>query len=222
MKNLNLKPFLFILLGFSGLVWFVIATASGLNMKGLFDFMRPIPKVVTADLLLIGFFMKWGWRFKYLQGWLVTFPDLNGTWQGQIQTNWKDAEGKTPGPIAVILTIKQTFGHVSCVMRTAEMESHSYAEGFCIDNERQVRQLCYSYTSKPIASLRERSMPHDGTILFKIIGKPVRKLEGEYWTQRKTTGTVILTFKTRSLQDELPSDLPIHPMTAKSIHDKGE
>ena len=128
LKNLNLKPFLFILLAFSSLVWFGIATASGLNMQNFFDFMRPVPKVVTADLLLVGIFTEWLWRCKHLQGWLVPFPDLNGTWQGHIQTNWKDTEGNTPGPIPTILTIKQTFGRISCVMRTGEMESHSYLE----------------------------------------------------------------------------------------------
>ncbi len=91
MRNLNLKPFLFILLGFSGVVWFAIATANGLDMKNLVDFMRPIPQVVTADLLLAGIFMQWGWRWKLLQSWLVPFPDLNGTWEGQIQSNWKDS-----------------------------------------------------------------------------------------------------------------------------------
>ena len=217
MKNLNLQPFLFILLGFSGLVWFLIATTSGLNMKNLLDFMRPVPNVVTADLLFVALFTKWGWRWKLLQDWLVPYPDLNGTWQGTIQTHWKDADGNTPGPISAVVTIRQTFGQVSCVMRTAEMESHSYAEGFCIDQERQVRQLCYSYTSKPKVSLRNRSTPHDGTILFNIIGKPVHKLEGEYWTQRKTTGTVALSFLTKNLLDELPSDLPMHPMTVGSI-----
>jgi len=206
MRNLNLKPFLYILLGFSGLVWFIIAAASGLNMKNFLDFLRPIPQVVTADLLLAGFFTQWAWRWKLLQGWLVPFPDLNGTWEGTIQTNWKDSEGKVLGPISVILTIKQSFGHISCVMRTAEMESHSYSEGFCIDRERQVRQLCYSYTSKPSVSLRDRSTPHDGTVLFNIVGRPTKKLEGEYWTQRQTTGTITLVFRTKGLLDELPSN----------------
>jgi hypothetical protein len=212
MKNLNLKPFLFILLAFSGLVWFGLATASGLNMQNFVDFMRPIPKVVTADLLLVGIFMKWLWRWKPLQGWLVPFPDLNGTWQGNIQTNWKDTEGKTPGPIPAILTIKQTFGRQSCVMRTGEMVSHSYLEGFCIDKDAQVRRLCYSYTSKPKTALRNRSTPHDGTMLFNIVGDPVSKLEGEYWTQRQTTGSVELTFRSNELVDELPTDLAAHPM----------
>ncbi len=213
MMNLNLKPFLFILLIFSGLVWFTIATVSGLNMGHFIDFMRPIPKVVTADLILVGFFMKWGWRWKLLQGWLVPFPDLNGTWQGQIQTNWKDAQGNKPDRIPVILTIKQTFGRASCVMRTAEMESHSYVEGFSIDREAQILRLCYSYTSKPKSGLRERSTPHDGTIVFNIISKRAKKLDGEYWTQRQTTGSVTLSFRTKELLDELPANLPAHPMT---------
>lgn len=158
--------------------------------------------------------MKWGWRWRLLQGWLVPFPNLNGTWQGDIQTNWKDNKGNVLSPIPVVLIIKQSFGHVSCVMRTAEMESHSYLEGFCIDRERQIRQLCYSYTSKPKARLRDRSTPHDGTILFNIIGSPVNKLVGEYWTQRQATGNVSLTFRTKDLLEELPPDLLDHPMVS--------
>ncbi len=107
---------------------------------------------------------------------------------------------------------------MSCVMRTGEMESHSYLEGFCIDKDAQVRRLCYSYTSRPKASLRERSTPHDGTMLFNIIGKPVHKLEGEYWTQRQTSGTVTLAFRTNELLDEMLGDLPTHPMTGGEGH----
>jgi hypothetical protein len=178
--------------------------------------MRPIPTVVTVDLLIVGIFMKWLWRWKHLQGWLIPFPDLNGTWQGYIQTNWKNEEGKTPGPIPTILTVKQSFGRMSCVMRTAEMESYSYLADFCIDKDSQIRRLCYSYTSKPKAALRDRSTPHDGTILFNIIGSPVRKLEGEYWTQRTTTGTVTLTYRTAEILEELPPDLPAHPMAREA------
>lgn len=211
MTNLNLKPLLFILLGFSGLVWFAIATTNNLNMNNLLDFIRPIPQVVTVDLLALGLFMKWGWRWKLLHDWLVPFPDLNGTWEGTIQTDWKDAGGKVPNPIVAILTIRQSFLYISCVMRTAEMESHSYAEDFSIDKDRQIRQLCYSYTSKPAVSLRSRSTPHDGTLLLNVTGKPVRKLAGEYWTQRQTTGAVSLTLRTKRHLDELPRDLSTLP-----------
>lgn len=218
MKNLNMKPFLYLLAGFSAIVLFLAAMVQGFDLRNFLDVLRLIPIVATADGIAYFVFTVWLWRWKRFQGWLIPFPDLNGTWQGHIQTNWKDAEGKTLGPILTILTIKQNFGRISCVMRTGEMESHSYVEGFCIDKDAQVRRLCYSYTSKPKASLRERSTPHDGTILFNIIGKPVHKLEGEYWTQRQTTGTVTLAFRTHELLDEMPSDLPTHPVTFGEGH----
>lgn len=213
MKNLNMKPFLYLLAGFSAIVLFVAALVQGFDLDNFFDVLRLIPIVATGDGIAYFVFTAWLWRWKHLQGWLIPFPDLNGTWQGHIQTNWKDAKGNTPGPIPVILTIKQSFGRMSCVMRTAEMESDSYLEGFCIDKDAQVRRLCYSYTSRPRTALRDRSTPHDGTMLFNIIGKPVHKLEGEYWTQRQTTGTVTLTFRTRDLFDEIPGDLSEHPVS---------
>jgi hypothetical protein len=213
MKNLNLKPFWYILATYSILVLFVAALVQGFELRSFLDILRLVPIVATADGIAYFVFAAWLWRWKRLQGWLIPFPDLNGTWQGHIQTNWKNVEDKTPGPIPAILTIKQTFGRVSCVMRTDEMESHSYLEGFCIDKDAQVRRLCYSYTSRPKAALRDRSTPHDGTMLFNIIGKPVHKLEGEYWTQRQTNGTVTLTFRTKELFDEIPSDLAEHPVS---------
>ncbi len=212
MNNLILSRFLYIVIGFSGIVWFIVAAVDGLDMQNFVSFMKPIPKVITIDLFFAGLFVKWGWRWKLLQGWLVPFPDLNGSWQGTINTNWKDAKSNTPGPIPAILTIKQTFSRISCVMRTDEMESHSYAEGFQLDPGKQIKRLCYSYTSRPSISLRHRSTPHDGTILFNIIEKPKRILEGEYWTQRQTTGTVGLVFCSNELLEMLPTDIQQHPM----------
>lgn len=216
MRNLNIKPFLYFLAGFSVIVLFVAALVQDVDLGNFLDMVRLIPIVAMADVIAYFVFTRWVWRWRRLEGCLIPFPNLNGTWQGHIQTNWIDAEGETPGPIPAILTIKQSFGRMSCVMRTGETESHSYVEGFRIDSDAQVRCLCCSYTSRPKAALRERSTSHDGTILLKIIGKPVFKLEGEYWTQRQTMGTVTLAFRTRELLDDLPADLPPHPMTVKS------
>lgn len=213
MKNVNLKWFLYILLGISGLVWFTVARLGNLNLQNFIGFIEPIPKVITVDMILMTVFIKWLWKWRLFQGWLVPFPNLSGTWYGSIQTNWKDAQGNIPGPIPVILTINQKFISLNCVMRSAEMESHSYVEGFQIDKDAQIKQLCYSYTSKPNILIRERSAPHDGTVLLNIVGRPVYKLEGEYWTQRHTTGKIQLVFKSRELLDELPGDMPMHPMS---------
>jgi len=214
LKNLNLKYFIYILLAISFLIWFAFAIFSGIDQIELIRLIKILPQVAFVDMILVGLFVKWGWKSKYFKGWLVPFPDLNGTWQGIIQTNWKNPEtGEIPGPIPVVLTIKQTFAHISCVMRTAEMTSYSFAEEFKLDKDRQIKQLVYTYSSKPLLYVADRSAPHDGTITFDIIGDPVEKLKGQYWTARKSTGEITLTFREEKLLDEMPNDLGVHPLS---------
>lgn len=212
MKNLNIKLFVWLLLGVSSLTWYGILASSNVNQLDAATFFGPLPKVALADVVLITLFLKWGWKIKWLQGWLVPFPDLSGTWLGSLQTDWVDEEGNTPGPIPTMLTIKQSFGQMSCKMWTGEMRSYSVDEAFRINSERQVRELSYSYTSNPDTKLRNRSTPHDGTARLSIIGHPPERLEGEYWTQRSTKGTIKLSLHTRLLLDELPANFGSHPM----------
>ena len=214
LKNLNLKPFVYAFVVITFILWFVLALVSGINEIELLKLIKLLPQVVFLDLIIIGLFIKWGWKSKYLKGWLVPYPNLNGTWRGVIQTNWKNPEtNEIPGPIPAILSIKQTFSHISCVMRTTEMTSYSFAEEFKLDKDRQIKQLVYTYSSKPLLSVADRSAPHDGTITFDLIGDPVEKLKGQYWTARKSTGEITLTFREEKLLDEMPDDLGVHPLS---------
>jgi hypothetical protein len=212
-KNLNIKIFIYVLLGLSAFFWYGIAVLSGQDVSTLWRLLKLLPKVVTADLLIFFVFARWGWKIKIFQGWLVPFPNLNGTWQGVIKTTWVDPKTNTsPSPIPVILTVKQSFTHISCVMRTAEMASYSFAEDFRLDGENQIKQLIYSYASNPKPTVTDRSVPHYGTIILDIISTPAQKLKGQYWTARKSTGEIELHYRERKLLDDLPEDLGAHPM----------
>ncbi|CAM3936117.1 hypothetical protein [Pseudomonas wadenswilerensis] len=214
MRNVTLKNSLYLLVGISAVTWFVIAYFSKLDLSRMLDFFRLIPKVVSIDLLVVAVFVKWGWRFKIFRGWLVPFPDLNGSWVGFIYSDWENPEtGAKPPPIPVLLTVKQSFFHISCMMRTSEMESSSYSEGFLIDPDRQIKSLAYVFSSKPRISLNVRSIPHDGAAVFQIIEKPKQKLVGRYWTERLTKGEIALQFHSSELLDELPEELGEHPVT---------
>jgi hypothetical protein len=214
MRNIAVKHSLYLLVGISALAWFSLAYVAQLDLSKVKDFFGLIPKVVTIDLVLIGLFVKWGWKLKIFRGWLVPFPNLNGSWKGMIHSNWIDPKtSKKPGPIPVMLTVNQSFFHISCVMITREMESFSYAEGFLIDPDRQIKQIAYSYTSRPRLNLSERSTPHDGTTVFKIIESPNLKLEGRYWTERATTGEIVMTRFSEERLEELPDDFGDHPIT---------
>ena len=214
MKHLKFERFLWIILPFSALVWFALAIMTPGALAGAWAFLKLLPDVIAANAVLAWLFVKWMWKWPVFKDWLVPFPDLNGTWQGTIQTTWvNERTGKTPGPIPTILVINQSFIHISCVMRTGEMTSHSYSAEFGFDKESGTRSLVYTYSSKPRPSVVDRSECHDGTIVFEIIGERPKKLKGQYWTARRTTGEVDLQFKMAKKLDDLPGKLPPHPLS---------
>lgn len=217
MRNLNIKYLVYIFLGISGIVWFCIGLFTGIDFSKFINFIKLLPKVAIVDLVLIGIFVKWAWKWRFLHDWLVPFPNIEGTWRGAIQSSWIDpnTNDRVP-PIPCILSIKQSFTKISCVMRTLEMSSYSFGEEFRIEGDNQIRQLCYSYTSKPLPLVTDRSPIHEGTIVFSIIGKPVKKLSGHYWTARKTTGEIELTYHCKEILDEMPDDMNHHPMKSKT------
>lgn len=214
MRNLTIKNSLYLLVGISAIAWFLLAYFSGLDLSKVKDFFGLVPKVVTIDLLVIAVFVKWGWKLSIFRGWLVPFPNLNGSWTGFIYSDWINPEiGEKPPLIPVMLTVNQSFFHISCMMHTSEMESSSYSEGFLIDTGQQIKSVAYSYTSKPRLSLNERSIPHDGTAVFKIIEKPEKKLVGRYWTERLTKGEIVLEYHSEDILEELPDGMGEHPVT---------
>ncbi len=211
MNNLNIKYFVYILLALSAGVLFGLAQVAGSDLSEGRVFFGLLRYVLIVDIAIVSFFIKWGWKWRILKGWLVPFPNVNGTWIGVIRSGWKDPQtGNKLPPIPTMLTIKQSFFGMSCVMHTSEMRSISYVEGFHLDSERQLRQIAYTYTSIPRQSVRDRSTPHDGTVVFDFIEKPDRKLLGRYWTGRKTTGEIALDFYCKDLLEELPLEIYNH------------
>jgi hypothetical protein len=213
MKNLELKSSVYVLISISAVVWFGFAWQLGFNLSTAKDFFGLIPKVVTIDLVIIFLFIRWGWRFSFFRGWLVPFPNLHGSWMGSIYSDWVNPEtGESVPPIPVMLTVNQSFSHISCLIHTAEMKSYSYAEGFNIDADKQLKQLAYIYSSKPRICLNQRSLPHDGAMVIDIVEKPVLKLKGRYWTERNTKGEIMLEFHSKQLFEELPEGTAKHPV----------
>lgn len=217
MKNLNGKRYAIALFVVFALCFCFIAIKSGKKVADLWSALSIAYKTIPIALLFVGLFIKYAWKWPLFSDWLVPFPDLNGTWQGNIETTWVTPKtGEAPKPIPVILTIKQSFIRISCVMRTAEMTSHSYLADFWLDGDEQIKMLGYNYHSKPITSVRDRSQQHDGSVVFELIGKPVNKLKGTYWTSRCSNGEVVLTYYCKKRLDEYPKALGKHPVSKKS------
>lgn len=214
MNYLNKKYYIWLLIGFSVLVYLIILQLFPITNKTLFNYLKHIPTVVTFDIIFACVFSKCFWKWKLLYNRIVPFPNLNGTWKGFLKSTWIDPKTrKRPTPIPVILTIKQSFLSISCVMRTREMESYSFICGFVINQDNQILRLVYLYDSIPKQTVKDRSPNHYGTMILNITNSYKRELIGEYWTGRKTTGTVKLEFWKKEHLDKYPEDLGEHPVS---------
>lgn len=208
---LNQKSFVWVAVGFLATALVVICISTGANLTEPWAVARKLPLAITVELAGWFVFRKWLWRWKFLNPWLVTAPNLNGDWEGLVTPVVNGGNGGSPEAIPVRMTIRQTLTTFSCVVHTDEMTSRSFTGGFHIDLDAQLHQLSYSYESIPKVTVRDRSPTHLGTTHLEIhFGKSL-KLVGEYWTNRHTKGAIEF-IKTPDLpKSSKDRDVPITP-----------
>lgn len=189
----NIRIFAFVILGLAFIVYSIIFLATQ-NLDSI-DFHKAITHVSTTisiNIILWMIFIAWGWKLKIFYPWLVPFPNLSGDWKGTIKSNWKEKELE---PIPIEVSINQNFFNVQVRIKTKESRSYSIGASFDIDNERGFQQLFYTYLNTPKAGVRERSEIHYGSTILNFDGFKVTKMDGEYWTDRETTGEITLNKK---------------------------
>lgn len=150
---------------------------------------------MTATLVgaaLTGFAeLSWRWlwhRCPSLQR--KAFPDLNGKWEGTLQSTWIDPDtGQPKAPIPVTVTINQGLFATSVRLRTSKSTSMSTRVFLEPDHGARHFRLCYNYRNEPQAQVNYRSAPHDGHAILELdYDDDKDRLRGRYFTSRKTTG----------------------------------
>jgi hypothetical protein len=203
MKNIKQEISIWVQLLTFVVLWGLILISTGTQFNIPIEALKKLPDVVTAYTVVYLIFSKWLWRKKIFQGWLVPFPDLQGTWKGTLKTTWINPKtGKVPKEIPLSLVIKQSFDSISCTMFTKESASYSNATLISENEESGSKKLSYNYTNKPDPTVRDKSAIHDGAAILTIISKPEFSLEGEYWTSRKSTGSIKLKFFSKMLDEK--------------------
>lgn len=200
MKNIKSEVLIWSrLIGFI-LIWVGLLVVSGSGLTINIEAIKKLPDVVLIYAVLSFIGIKWAWKIPFLQGWLVPFPNLEGTWPGEVISTWEDpTTNERTRPKRAILVVKQSFESISCVVFTGEADSYSTTSQINEDDDSGILRISYSYISKPKSEVRDRSEIHDGAAILKIVrnnNKPTI-LEGDYWTSRETTGTLKFTFKQR-------------------------
>jgi hypothetical protein len=154
-----------------------------------------ISMVGTIIVVAILPMVNWLW-FKIVNSLPVcqrmTFPDLNGSWEGHLESNWINPETNARvDPIPAKITIRQGIIHTSVTLQTKESRSEStrvFLERF---PEVGRFRIWYSYNNDPIAQVRHRSTEHEGVAFLDLHWDEDRnRLRGRYYTARPTTGSI--------------------------------
>jgi hypothetical protein len=168
--------------------------------------MVPFGVAVSALTLLTLGFDKWAWKYGCFKGWLVKRPRREGTWKVVLQSKWIDpATGNQIAPIACYMVIRQTYSSLTLRLFTPESSSVSISASV-LTTEDCVYRVAATYQNDPKIELRNvRSEIHYGALILNVNDDPVTSLNGHYWTDRSTSGTLALSERKPTLASSFES-----------------
>ena len=145
-------------------------------------------------------FRHWAWHWPAVHL-LTKTPRLAGTWVGKLSSNYiHDGESEPRGPIDMAIVVTQSVDGLNVRQYTQESSSQTVAAS--ISKEPGQRFLLATvYLNDPEIQLRQtRSPMHYGATRLTVEGSPrnPRRLAGNYWTDRITSGAIDLKFVCRA------------------------
>lgn len=178
-------------LGLSVAFWIVMLWWRNVPLS--MEMLGPFGAVVGAVSAVLLIFEKWAWHWPIFRGWLVQRPFVAGTWTVELKSDWINPEtGQGVPPINCFMAVRQTWSTLSLRLLTAESRSETVSAGIecCRDG---TFEISCAYRNKPRSEYRHKSEVHYGAMLLVADGAKPNRLEGDYWTDRKTTGSLVLT-----------------------------
>jgi len=127
---------------------------------------------------------------------LINTPFLGGEWEGIMKSDYIDPDTqKRVDEMQVRLQILHSFDKIHVKMTTDKAYSSSHSADVTTENSEQ-KFLNYIYSG--IADKNKEKNPrHYGASRLRILFEEEIFLEGTYWTDRKTAGTVVYSRKTK-------------------------
>lgn len=143
----------------------------------------------------------WLWHLGWIQRLRGAPRDLRGTWKGTLESFWTDpATGSPPPAKTVYLVIQQSASTLAVVMLTNESKSKSSLA--TISDDGVSASLDYMYLNRPKSRFEHRSRMHHGSTSLDIVGRPVVRLRGNYWTSRDSRGELELLQRVSTLAED--------------------
>lgn len=180
----------------NALIWFlVLAWICVLSVQDVplpSGFVKPVSSIILLLTLTSFAFNHWAWRWKWVN-WIAQRPDLVGTWKGTLKSSYVNPNtGEPTPPIEVFLTIHQTYKYLQLRLLTPESCSTTLAASLGQESDGRYN-IWAVYRNEPKLEFREHSPIHRGGLHLHVGGQAHSRLEGEFWTDRRTFGSLELT-----------------------------
>lgn len=137
----------------------------------------------VVTLLLLAF-DRWLWRYPPFR-WAVRRPVLHGTWKMAQRTTYEPRAHET---MESYLVIHQTYSTIRVNGLYAISDSESLSADLAIEKSRCV--LSYIFRTDAHTMHRTGNPPSRGAATLKVGRQPQLHLEGDYWMERGTRGSV--------------------------------
>lgn len=194
---------LVIILGLA--IGFWAATFYVLGIPMSVDQIKPFSAAIIGITAVFELFNRFVWRIAPLR-WLVKRPDLRGTWNITLQSTYIDPKTKkVVEPVLGFASIKQTFTTLSVRLMTEESSSKLIAHNI-IRDEDGTYEIVGAYRSEPKIELRGViSEIHYGSFIIRPDGSQISSMEGHYWTDRNTKGSINYSGRNMKSKDTFQS-----------------
>jgi hypothetical protein len=154
---------------------------------GKFDLTYTKAIVSASSFVIIGLlaFDSWAWRFWPFRL-IFSKPILHGTWKLEQRTSYEPRANET---IEAYLVIDQRFSGIRQIHGLYEISnSHSLTADIAVD--RSQCTLSFIFRSEAGTMHRDGNPPSRGASVLHVGRHPQLHLQGDYWMERGTKGSV--------------------------------
>ncbi len=173
----------------AALLWALLAIINGVAFsQTLFSL---VSTVIGILVIGVAIFDRWLWKLSFLHPLAISAPVLEGTWKGELKSNYIDQKtGNVVPAIEAYLFVKQTYSTITLRLMTKESSSESISTILMQRGDDGPFSLAGIYCNTPSPEVSERSPMHKGSVSFDVIDENAPLLDGEYWTNRLTKGSI--------------------------------
>jgi hypothetical protein len=167
---------------------------------------RALSSGLSVSTLFWVFYFAYGWRVPLLCK-IFYRPNINGTWSGFLNSNWVTPQGEKIEPLTFHIVVRQSFLRIHFTTFTEGFVGISYSETFILNKDKGTKNLAYLFR-KDTTQNSDESLQEGATELKLIQSNPMI-LQGKYFSNQNTNGSIKVVFISREHVDSFEQALEL-------------